>query len=67
VHKQMLNVTTWVLFLGGLFGLGASLVKFFTGGDVVEYGVLGIGGGFWLLCATAAILVSNRISGADRA
>ena len=47
--------------LGGLFGLGASLVFFFTGNDVVEYATLGIGGGFWLLAATVAILVAHRI------
>lgn len=61
MHKQLLTVITWVLFLGGLFGLGASLVEFFTGGDVLVYGVLGIGGGFWFLCATVAIFVSARI------
>ena len=61
MHKLMLNVATWLLFLGGIFGLGASLVFFFTGHDVVEYATLGIGGGFWLLSATVAILVANRI------
>jgi hypothetical protein len=61
VHRQLLDVTIWVLFLGGLFGLGASLVFFFTGHDVVEYATLGIGGGFWLLAATVAILVAHRI------
>ena len=61
MHKRMLDVAIWVLFLGGLFGLGSSLVYFFSDKDVTEYATLGIGGGFWLLAATFAIWVSNRI------
>ena len=62
MDKSLLAVITWVLFLGGMFGLIMALKAVFTGGTPAEYGVLGIGGGFWLLSAAVTILISKRVS-----
>ena len=47
--------------LGGLVGFVMALQKLFGGGSPVEYGVLGIGGGIWLLSSAVCILIRNRI------
>lgn len=46
--------------LGGLFGLGASLVALFNGSDPVVYGVLGIGVGLWLLSSAITIHIREQ-------
>lgn len=61
MHKTLLDVLIWVLFLGGLFGFAIALLKLFGGGTPVEYGVLGIGGGFWLLSSAIAILIRSKL------
>ena len=61
MDRKMLNVIMWVLFLGGLFGLGAGMVTLFNGSDPAVYGVLGIGGGFWLLSSAITILIRENI------
>jgi hypothetical protein len=35
--------------------------KFFSGAPPSEYGVMGIGGGFWLLSAAIAIYIRKKI------
>lgn len=61
MDKTLLGVMVWVLFLGGLFGFVVALAKFFGGGTPVEYGVMGIGGGFWLLSCATTIYYRNKI------
>ena len=61
MNKTLLGLMVWLLFLGGLFGLGAGLLKFFSGGTPAEYGVMGIGGGFWLLSSAIAIAIRDRL------
>ena len=61
MNRKLLFVITWVLFLGGLFGLGAALVGYFGDAEPVEFGILGIGGGFWLLSAAITILIDSRL------
>jgi hypothetical protein len=41
--------------------MAMGFVKFFSGGTPAEYGVMGIGGGFWLLSSTIAIFIRRRI------
>jgi len=62
MHKTLLDVLIWVLFLGGLVGFVMALQKLFGGGAPVEYGVLGIGGGFWLLSSAICIAIRNKVS-----
>lgn len=60
MDKILLNILMWVLLLGGLFGGAVGMVKFFSGGTPIEYGVMGIGGGFWLLSSAIVIFVRRK-------
>ena len=57
MDKLILNILVWVFFLGGLFGMVMGFAKLFGGGTPVEYGIMGIGGGFWLLCSAIVIYI----------
>lgn len=60
-QKCLLDGIVWLLALGGLIGFLMALVKLFGGGTPDEYGVLGIGGGFWLISSAVAIYIRNRL------
>ena len=60
MDKNLLSVLTWLLFLGGLFGMAMGLAKFFGGGTPAEYGVMGIGGGFYMLSSAIVIFIRKR-------
>jgi hypothetical protein len=61
MQKSMLDAIIWALFLGGLVGFAMALLKLFGGGTPEEYGVLGIGGGFWLISSAVAILIRSKV------
>jgi len=61
VEKKLLGLLTWVFVLGGLFGMIMGFAKYFGGGTPAEYGVMGIGGGFWLLSAAIVIFIRSRV------
>jgi hypothetical protein len=60
MDKTLLGIMVWILFLGGLFGFVVALAKFFGGGTPAEYGVMGIGGGFWLLSSATTIYFRSK-------
>lgn len=60
MDRTILSILTWLFFLGGLFGMGMGFVKFFGNGTPAEYGVMGIGGGFWLLSSAIVIFIGRR-------
>ncbi|HUZ46701.1 MAG TPA: hypothetical protein VMW54_08690 [Terriglobia bacterium] len=60
MDKSLLSILVWVFFLGGLFGMAMGFAKFFGGGTPAEYGVMGIGGGFWLLSSAIVIYIRAR-------
>jgi len=60
VDKNLLNILVWLFFLGGLFGMAMGIAKFFGGGTPGEYGVMGIGGGFYLLSSAVVIFIRRR-------
>ena len=62
MSKTLLDIIMWVFFLGGLFGFVMALKEVFSGGTAAEYGVLGIGGGIWLLSAAITIFIRDRVS-----
>lgn len=62
MHKSILDLLVWVLLLGGLIGLVMALIKLFGGGTPEEYGVLGIGGGFWLLSCAISIYIRSKLA-----
>jgi hypothetical protein len=61
MDKNLLGLLVWVFFLGGAFGLVMGFAKFFGGGTPAEYGVMGIGGGFWLLSSAIVIYIRSRL------
>lgn len=61
MEKLILTILMWLFFLGGLFGFVVALTLFFTGGTPAQYGVMGIGGGFWLLSAAITIFIRNKV------
>jgi len=63
MDDKLLGILTWIFFLGGLFGFTMGMTKFFGGGSPAEYGVMGIGGGFWLLSAAITIAIRKRAAG----
>ena len=62
MDRTLLNMMVWILFLGGLFGFVVALAKFFGGGSAAEYGVMGIGGGFWLLASATTIYYRSKLT-----
>ena len=61
MEKNLLTILTWLFFLGGVFGMVMGFVKFFGGGTPAEYGVMGIGGGFYLLACAIVLYIRKRI------
>ena len=61
MNKTLLNVMIWLFFLGGIFGFLVGILKFYLGGGPAEYGVMGIGGGFWLLGSAITIHIRGRL------
>lgn len=66
MERTLLNILVWLFFIGGVFGMVAGIAKVFTGGSPTEYGVMGIGGGFWLL-SSAIVIFIRRATAAGRA
>ena len=62
MHTRILEIIIWALFLGGLVGFAMALGKLFGGGTPAEYGVLGIGGGLWLMFCATAILIRKKLT-----
>ena len=62
MQKSLLDGIIWLLFLGGVVGFVMALLKLFGGGTPEEYGVLGIGGGFWLISSAVAIYIRNKLA-----
>jgi len=60
VDKSLLALSVWLLFLGGVFGLVVGVMKYFGGGTPMEYGIMGIGGGFYLLSSAIVIQIKNK-------
>ena len=62
MDKNLLNLVAWLLFLGGVFGMLMGILKYFGGGTPAEYGVMGIGGGLYLLGSAIVTLIRHRIA-----
>ncbi len=60
MEKTLLTLLMWLFFLGGAFGMAMGFSKFFSGASPAEYGVMGIGGGFWLLSSAIVIYIRRR-------
>ena len=64
MDRSLLTILVWVFFLGGLFGFAMGLTQYLGGGTPAEYGVMGIGGGFWLLSCAIVISIRSKIASA---
>ena len=60
-EKKLLSFLTWIFLLGGLYAFGHGFYLLMTKATPAEYGVLGIGGGFWLLSCAIVIYIRSRI------
>jgi hypothetical protein len=60
MDKNLLGLLVWLLFLGGIFGMVVGIIKYFGGGSPAEYGVMGIGGGFYLLASATVIHIRGQ-------
>jgi hypothetical protein len=58
----MLSILIWLFFLGGLFGMVMGFAKYFGGGTPAEYGVMGLGGGLWLLSSAIVIYIRKGVA-----
>jgi hypothetical protein len=61
MDKILLNVAGLLLFLGGIFGMAMGIWKFFGGGTPAEYGVMGLGGGAYLLASAIVCYIYAKI------
>lgn len=61
MEKTLTGLMVWMFFLGGLFGFAMGMMKFFGGGTPAEYGVMGIGGGFWMLSSAITIYIRAQL------
>jgi hypothetical protein len=59
--KSLLRVVAWLFLLAGLGGLGGGAWQYGSGGSPAEYGVLAIGGTFWLICSAVALFLRTRL------
>lgn len=62
MDRTILSLLVWIFLFGGLFGMVVGMIKFFGGGTPAEYGVMGIGGGVYLVSSAIAILIRSRLS-----
>jgi hypothetical protein len=62
MEKQLLSFLTWIFILGGLYAFVNGFILLLAKASPAEYGVLGIGGGFWLLSAAIVIYIRSKIN-----
>lgn len=60
MDKSILSILIWIFFFGGIFGMVMGFAKFFGGGTPAEYGVMGLGGGLWLLSSAIVIFIRRQ-------
>lgn len=61
MEKKVLGILSWILIFGGLYAFVNGFILLLKNATPAEYGVLGIGGGFWLLSAAIVIYIRNKI------
>lgn len=61
MEKNLLVFLTWIFIFGGLYAFVNGFILLLQKASPAEYGVLGIGGGLWLLSAAIVIYIRNKI------
>ena len=59
--KKLLQVMAGLFLLAGLAALAFGAVRYFGGEPLADYGVMAIGGIFWLLCSAVALFLRARL------
>ena len=60
MEKNIMKVSMWILFLGGLFGFAMGMKAYTGGQSPAEYGVMGIGGGAYLFWSAIVAYLTHR-------
>ncbi len=59
--KSLLKVMFWLFLLAGVAGLAAGAWQYLNAGSPADYGVLAIGGTFWLFCSSVTLFLRTRL------
>jgi hypothetical protein len=59
--KKLLQVMSRLFLLAGLAGLAVGVWRYFSHGSLADYGVMAIGGTFWLLCSGVSAYLGARL------
>ena len=62
MEKKLLGFLTWIFVLGGMYAFVNGFILLLQKASPAEYGVLGIGGGFWLLSAAIVVYIRSKIN-----
>ena len=60
--QSLLKVVAWLFFCAGMVGLAIGAASYLGAGSASEYGVMFIGGTFWLLCSAIAFFLRSRLA-----
>ena len=60
--QSLLRVMAWLFLFAGIVGLAIGGASYFLEGSPNEYGVMFIGGTFWLFCSAIAFFLRSRLS-----
>ena len=61
MDRAVMTAVMWLLFIGGLFALGTSIVWFTGGRPVGDYTTIAFGAGFYLFGAAAVAYLRRRL------
>ena len=60
--QSLLKVMAWLFLLAGVVGLAIGAWRYSGADSPADYGVLAIGGAFWLLCSAVAFFLRSKLS-----
>ncbi len=61
MDRAVMTAAMWLLFVGGLFALGTSVVWFVGGRPVGDYTTVALGAGFYLFGSAAVAFLRRRL------
>ena len=61
MEKNVLAIAFWALFLGGIFGVAEGMYLFFSNSAPVQYGIMGIGGGAFLVWSALVAFIKGKL------
>ena len=61
MEKNILTIAFRLLFLGGIFGIAEGMYLFFSNSAPVQYGIMGIGGGAFLVWSALVAFIKGKL------